>query len=590
MSGPGEGAPAGQSSKTPAPARPAAKSSKTPAPARPAAKSSGTSAASESAAPLVEVQDLDVLFRTPQGEVRAVDGVSFAVRAGATLGLAGESGSGKSVTALSIPRLVPTPPGVYGGRSRIRFGGRELLRAPPRQMRAIRGAEIGVVFQEPMTALNPYHRVGDQVAEALLLHGDMGPGQARERTAELLELVRIDQPLRRMRAYPHEISGGQAQRVLIAMAIANRPRLLIADEPTTALDIAVQAGILDLLGELREQLGMTLIFISHDLGVVRAVADDICVMRRGRIVEAGPCEQVLGSPSHAYTRDLVAAIPRGRPKPSRPAGQDAPMLQVQGLQVRYAGASLWGLGRARGFQALRDIDFRLDRGQTLGVVGESGSGKSTLAHALVDLVPSSGGIAWHGRQLAGMDAAERLRLKRDMQIVFQDPYGSLSPRMRVEEIVSEPLRVHEPQLSAGQRAERVAELLAEVQMDPAAVRFRYPHEFSGGQRQRIAIARSLAVRPRLLILDEPTSALDLSVQARVLELLQQLRERHGLAYLFISHNLDVVRVLCERVMVLRGGRVLEEGPTDQVLSEPRDPYTRELLQAASRFRLGGEAA
>ena len=265
------------------------------------------------------------------------------------------------------------------------------------------------------------------------------------------------------------------------------------------------------------------------------------------------------------------------------------MLQVQDLQVRYAKASLWGLGKARGFQALRDIGFRLDRGQTLGVVGESGSGKSTLARALTGLLPSGGGIAWHGRPLAGMDAAERLRLKRDMQIVFQDPYGSLSPRMRVEEIVSEPLRVHEPQLSAGQRAERVAELLAEVQMDPAAVRFRYPHEFSGGQRQRIAIARSLAVRPRLLILDEPTSALDLSVQARVLELLQQLRERHGLAYLFISHNLDVVRVLCERVMVLRGGRILEEGPTAQVLSEPRDPYTQELLRAANRFRLGGEA-
>ena len=526
--------------------------------------------------PLLQVENLSVSF----GATRVIHDVSFALNKGATLGLVGESGSGKSVSALSIARLVPTPPASYAQESRIVFDQNDLLDVRSGFMCKIRGKEIGVIFQEPMTALNPCFTVGFQIVESILTHQKISYREAVEQAAHLLDSVRVIDPQRILKSYPHELSGGQGQRVLIAMAVANKPRLLIADEPTTALDIAVQVQVLDLLMQLREELNMAMIFISHDLGVVRAIANDICVMHDGRIVDKGPCDTVLSQPSSEYTRELIAAVPRSSADIKEQLAE-TPLLQAKQLSVAYPGYSF---GKRKKFKAVKEIDLSLPPGGALGIVGESGSGKSTLARAIVGLLPYEGTLLWNGQDLQSLPARARKAQRREVQIVFQDPFGSLSPRLRVRDIVSEGLKVHEPKLSAAEIDARVVEVLHSVRLPPE-IRTRFPHEFSGGQRQRIALARSLIVPPNLLVLDEPTSALDLSVQAQILDLLKQLRETTNMAFLFISHDLDVVRSLCENLVVMRHGDVVEAGKTEEILRAPTNEYTAELFDAARRYQL-----
>ncbi len=525
---------------------------------------------------LLEVEDLAVHFRLEGGILEAVRGVSFTLEKGETLALVGESGSGKTVTALSIPQLLPYPRAFHPGGS-IRLLGREMIGADEATLRAIRGNRVGMVFQEPMTSLNPLHTVEKQIAEVLLLHRRMDRAQARRRVLELLELVGIDDPERRLSAYPHQLSGGQRQRVMIAMAIANEPDLLIADEPTTALDVTIQAQILALLQDLQRRLGMALLLITHDLAIVRRIADRVAVMREGRIVEQGPTARVLQRPRHPYTRELLAAEPKGPPREPDPA---APvLLEARDLRVHYP-IQKGLLRRTVGWvKAVDGVDLVVRRGQTLGVVGESGSGKTTLGLALLRLITSEGRIVFDGRDIQGWSWKQMRPLRREMQIVFQDPYGSLSPRMSVGEIIAEGLQVHGIGRDRAERRERVARILEEVGLDPA-VMDRYPHEFSGGQRQRIAIARAMVLEPRFVVLDEPTSALDVSVQAQIVALLRELQRRHGVAYLFISHDLRVVRALAHEILVMRAGRVVEAGPARRILETPRHPYTRALVRAA----------
>ncbi len=525
---------------------------------------------------LLEVEDLAVHFRLEGGILEAVRGVSFTLEKGETLALVGESGSGKTVTALSIPQLLPYPRAFHPGGS-IRLLGREMIGADEATLRAIRGNRVGMVFQEPMTSLNPLHTVEKQIAEVLLLHRRMDRAQARRRVLELLELVGIDDPERRLSAYPHQLSGGQRQRVMIAMAIANEPDLLIADEPTTALDVTIQAQILALLQDLQRRLGMALLLITHDLAIVRRIADRVAVMREGRIVEQGPTARVLQRPRHPYTRELLAAEPKGPPREPDPA---APvLLEARDLRVHYP-IQKGLLRRTVGWvKAVDGVDLMVRRGQTLGVVGESGSGKTTLGLALLRLITSEGRIVFDGRDIQGWSWKQMRPLRREMQIVFQDPYGSLSPRMSVGEIIAEGLQVHGIGRDRAERRERVARILEEVGLDPA-VMDRYPHEFSGGQRQRIAIARAMVLEPRFVVLDEPTSALDVSVQAQIVALLRELQRRHGVAYLFISHDLRVVRALAHEILVMRAGRVVEAGPARRILETPRHPYTRALVRAA----------
>jgi len=524
---------------------------------------------------LLEIHDLGVVFANSPKP--AVEHASFSLDKGETVALVGESGSGKTVTALSILQLLPYPLARHPAGSSIKFAGEELIGAPAERLRQIRGNRIAMVFQEPMTSLNPLHRVEHQIGEVLTLHKHLPADLARKRVIELLRLVGLPEAEKRLRAFPHELSGGQRQRVMIAMALANQPDLLIADEPTTALDVTIQAQILALLRDLRAKLGMALLLITHDLHIVRKMADRLCVMTEGHIVEQGPVEQVFANPQHPYTRKLLAAEPKGRPA-APPA--NAPVLgEVRDLKVWYPVKT--GLLRrvTDNIKAVDGISFTVREGHTLGVVGESGSGKTTLGLAFLRLIESEGSIRFEGRSIDG-EANTALRpLRRQMQIVFQDPYGSLSPRMSIAEIVGEGLAVHESGRSPEERDAMTIEALKEVGLDPAS-RFRYPHEFSGGQRQRIAIARALVLKPKLIVLDEPTSALDMSVQAQIVDLLRDLQQRHKLAYIFISHDLRVIRALADEVLVMKDGHIVEQGPADRLFEAPQQAYTKALLAAS----------
>ena len=521
-------------------------------------------------APLLSIRDLSVTF----GANAAARQVSFDIAPGETVALVGESGSGKSVTALSVLKLLPPSARLSG---QILFKGRDLVTAPPAELRTVRGNDISMIFQEPMSSLNPVHTVERQVGEVLAIHRGLRATAARKRTLELLDAVGIPDPASRLGAYPHQLSGGQRQRVMIAMALANEPDLLIADEPTTALDVTVQAQILTLLKALQRRLGMAMLFITHDLGIVRRIADRVCIMTSGEIVETGPVSPIFAAPQHAYTKHLLAAEPRGKPPASDPSAPS--IVDVSGLKVWFP-VKRGLLRRTVGhIKAVDGVDLSIRRGETLGVVGESGSGKSTLGYALLRLLPSDGRIVVLGNQLQGRSWKAMRPLRSDLQIVFQDPFGSLSPRLSVDQIIGEGLAVHFPQISASERDARVVKALGEVGLEPAT-RFRYPHEFSGGQRQRIAIARAMVLEPKFVVLDEPTSALDVSIQAQVVDLLRDIQQRHGLTYLFISHDLKVVRALANRLIVMRDGRVVEQGDAADIFAAPQSDYTRALMAAA----------
>jgi len=525
---------------------------------------------------ILSVKDLSVAFHQGGDTSLAVDRVSFDIRRGEVVALVGESGSGKSVTANSILKLLPYPAASHPS-GEIVFNGKDLLAASDAQLRGVRGNDITMIFQEPMTSLNPLHSIERQIGEILKLHQGIEGAAARTRILELLNQVGIREPEKRLAAYPHELSGGQRQRVMIAMALANRPELLIADEPTTALDVTVQAQILELLKNLKEEHGMSMLFITHDLGIVRKFADRVCVMTKGRIVETGSVEDIFTNPQHAYTRHLLASEPKGAP---RPADDSQPVvIEAEDVKVWFPIKAGFLRRVVDHVKAVDGIDLKLRAGHTLGVVGESGSGKTTLGLALTRLISSKGRIAFVGQDIAGRSFAEMRPLRRRMQIVFQDPYGSLSPRMSVADIVAEGLKIHEPSLSEAERDRRVASALEETGLDPTT-RWRYPHEFSGGQRQRIAIARAMVLKPEFVMLDEPTSALDMSVQAQVVELLRDLQARHNLAYLFISHDLKVVRALANDIIVMRSGRVVEKGSAKDIIERPTEAYTKALMAAA----------
>ncbi|MGH1590964.1 ABC transporter ATP-binding protein [Methylobacterium phyllosphaerae] len=531
--------------------------------------------------PLLAVEDLSVAFRAREGETVAVDGIGFSIRRGETVALVGESGSGKSVTALAILRLLD---GAARQDGRILFKGRDLAQLPERAMRDVRGADITMVFQEPMTSLNPLHTIERQIGEVLGLHRGLTGKAARRRILELLDLVGLRDAERRMGAYPHELSGGQRQRVMIAVALACEPDLLVADEPTTALDVTVQAQILALLADLQKRLGMAMLFITHDLGIVERIADRVCVMLKGRIVETGETRAVFANPQHEYTRRLIASEPKGRANPV-PADA-APLLEAGPLKVWFPLKSGL-LRRVTGHvRAVDGVSLRVRAGETVGVVGESGSGKTTLGLALLRLTASEGPIVFFGKAIDGYGVAQMRPLRKDMQVVFQDPYGSLSPRMSVADIVAEELIVQGTVRARSERRAVVAKALTDVGLDPAAMD-RYPHEFSGGQRQRIAIARAMVLNPRFVVLDEPTSALDRSVQAQIVTLLRDLQRERGLAYLFISHDLKVVRALANYVIVMQNGHVVEEGAAETIFANPQTAYTRALFKAA--FALESDA-
>jgi microcin C transport system ATP-binding protein len=528
---------------------------------------------------LLEIHNLSVTFagRGETPPVEAVKGVSFSLDRGGTLALVGESGSGKTVTALSILQLLPYPIAAHSAASSIRFAGEQLVGAAPEQLRQVRGNRIAMVFQEPMTSLNPLHTLEQQISETLLVHKHMAPAAARVRTLELLRLVDLPDAESRLGAYPHQLSGGQRQRVMIAMAIANEPDMLIADEPTTALDVTIQAHILQLLKDLRDRFGMALLLITHDLTIVRKMADDVCIMTAGEIVEAGPTADIFARPRHPYTQRLLAAEPKGRPPAANPAAPD--LVRADDLRVWFPIRS-GVLRRVRGHvKAVDGVSLAVRTGTTLGVVGESGSGKTTLGLALLRLTEAKGEVRFAGQDLAGLGQRQLRPLRRQMQVVFQDPFSSLSPRLSVAQIVEEGLKVHRLAATAAERRRLIETALAEVGLDAQAAE-RYPHEFSGGQRQRIAIARALVLKPRFVVLDEPTSALDMSVQAQIVELLRELQSRHGLAYLFISHDLRVVRALAHAILVMKDGRIVEAGSTERVMTSPKHPYTRALMAAA----------
>ncbi|TQV83248.1 ABC transporter ATP-binding protein [Denitrobaculum tricleocarpae] len=527
--------------------------------------------------PLLSVRNLGVEFRGAGGATAAVRGTSFEIEKGKTLALVGESGSGKSVTALSILQLLPYPLAQHPAGSSVKFNGEELIGADKRALRRVRGNEISMIFQEPMTSLNPLHSVEKQINETLFLHKGMSKTAARNRTLELLELVGIRDAEQRLTAYPHELSGGQRQRVMIAMALANEPDLLIADEPTTALDVTIQAQILKLLKELQQKLGMAMLLITHDLGIVRKMADHICVMTEGEIVEAGPPDAIFENPQHAYTQKLLAAEPKGDPLP---ADLSAPVI-MSGNDIKVHFPIKKGLLKRTVdyVRAVDGISVSVRAGHTIGVVGESGSGKTTLGMALLRLIGSNGNIAFNGREIQGLGSGELRPLRREMQVVFQDPFGSLSPRLSIGQIIEEGLKIHELGGSEDEREALIIEALQEVGLDPES-RHRYPHEFSGGQRQRVAIARAMVLKPRFVVLDEPTSALDMSVQAQIVDLLRDLQAKHNLAYLFISHDLKVVRALADEVIVMRDGKVVEQATAEEIFNAPQNPYTQALIKAA----------
>jgi microcin C transport system ATP-binding protein len=528
---------------------------------------------------LLEIRDLGVTFTGWRGAtpVHAVKRASFELDKGETLALVGESGSGKSVTALSVLQLLPYPAAVHSPESSIKFAGEELVGAPPVRLRDIRGNRIGMVFQEPMTSLNPLHTIEKQVGETLLIHNHLPAASARRRTLELLHLVGLREAESRLKAYPHQLSGGQRQRVMIAMAIANEPDILIADEPTTALDVTIQAQILELMRDLRDRLDMALLLITHDLSIVKKMADRVCVMSQGEIVEAAPSDELFANPRHAYTRRLLAAEPKGRPEPASP---DAPLL-VEGDAVKVWFPVRGGLlRRAKSYvKAVDGVSLKLRTGTTLGVVGESGSGKTTLGLALLRLVDAEGEVRFAGRDITAERQKALRPLRREMQVVFQDPYSSLSPRLSIAQIVGEGLKVHHLAKDDDEARQRIDEALIEVGLDPGVAE-RFPHEFSGGQRQRVAIARALVLKPKFVVLDEPTSALDMSVQAQIVELLRELQRRHNLTYLFISHDLKVVRALAHEILVMKDGEIVESGSAETILNAPQHPYTQALMNAA----------
>ena len=525
---------------------------------------------------LLEVDNLSVTFGINEREVKAVRGISFDIGKGETVALVGESGSGKSVTALSAIQLLPYPMAHHPSGS-IRFNGEELVAADEDTLRRIRGNRIGMIFQEPMTSLNPLHNLEKQIGEVLFLHKKLDRVAARERVLDLLKQVGLHDAENRLQAYPHQLSGGQRQRVMIAMALANDPDLLIADEPTTALDVTIQAQILALLKELQQKRGMSMLLITHDLGIVRKVADRVCVMTKGRIVEQGNTAEIFDNPQHSYTQHLLAAEPKGKPTT---AAANAPMvIEASDLKIWFPikrGVLRKVVGHIK---AVDGVSIEVREGHTVGVVGESGSGKTTLAMGLLRLERSEGLISFLGQNIQGKTWKELRPLRSEMQIVFQDPFGSLSPRMSVGQIIEEGMLIHMRNLSFDERRQLIAETLVEVGLDPE-MQDRYPHEFSGGQRQRISIARAMVLRPRLVILDEPTSALDMSVQAQIVDLLRDLQRKHKLAYLFISHDLKVVRALADEVLVMRNGQVVEQGSAEKIFNGPVEDYTKALLKAA----------
>ena len=531
---------------------------------------------------LLEVKDLSVAF----GARTVVEGASFTLNKGETLALVGESGSGKSVSALSILKLLQYPPASHP-TGQILFKGQDLLTAAEPALRKVRGRAISMIFQEPMTSLNPLHTVEKQIGETLLLHQGLTGQAARERCVELLEKVGIREAASRLKDYPHQLSGGQRQRVMIAMALANKPDILIADEPTTALDVTVQAQILKLLKDLQNEFGMALLLITHDLGIVRRMADTICVMQKGHIVEQGTAASVFARPQHEYTKMLLAAEPKGLPPKANP---HAPIIvQTENLKVWYPikrGFFKKTIGHVK---AVDGLDLNLRQGETLAIVGESGSGKTTTGLAILRLIASKGAISYNGARIDGVREKFMRPLRKDMQVVFQDPYGSLSPRMSILQIVSEGLEIQNPSMTAAQREARVIEALQEVGLDSANMH-RYPHEFSGGQRQRIAIARALALSPKFIMLDEPTSALDMSVQAQVVELLRRLQDKHGLSYLFISHDLKVVKAMANEMIVMRNGKVEERGTAAEIFAAPKSDYTKALMAAAFLHSVNGKGA
>jgi microcin C transport system ATP-binding protein len=536
--------------------------------------------------PILSVRDLSIAFGHGSREVLAVDRVSFDIRKGETLALVGESGSGKSITALSVMKLLPYPAAHHPSGS-IKFQGRELLTLKEDQIRDVRGNDIAIIFQEPMTSLNPLHTIEKQIREILVLHQGLTGTVARARIIELLGQVGIPDPAGRLGSYPHQLSGGQRQRVMIAMALANEPDLLIADEPTTALDVTVQAQILKLLKDTQTSLGMSMLFITHDLGIVRKLADRVCVMQRGKIVEHGEVERVFTAPEHPYTQALLAAEPKPDPAPPCP---DAPVVvETKDLKVWFPikrGVLRKVVGHIK---AVDGVSIELRKGETLGVVGESGSGKTTLGLAILRLISSTGPIVFMGNEIDGLKFKQMRPFRHNMQIVFQDPYGSLSPRMSVSDIIEEGLWVHHPGLSRAEREKRVVDALTDVGLDPTT-RFRYPHEFSGGQRQRIAVARALVLEPTFIVLDEPTSALDMLIQSQMVDLLRDLQKRHDLTYMFISHDLRVVAAMASRLLVMRHGKMVEEGAAAELFKAPKTEYTRALFAAAFKLETAPEGA
>ena len=526
---------------------------------------------------LLQISNLSITFRVRKTEFEAVKNLNLTIEENQVAGLVGESGSGKSVTAMSIMRLLPEPKAKFSSESSIIFNGEDVLKASPKELRQLRGNEIAMIFQEPMTSLNPYHRVGDQIIESIQLHKSQPKFNATIEAKELMSLVEIPEVDRRFSSYPHELSGGQRQRIMIAMALANKPKLLIADEPTTALDVTIQAQILDLMAKLKNEIGMSVLFITHDLGLIERFSDTITVMQEGRVVEQGITSEVFSNPQHEYTQKLINAEPSAK---KEIITSEAPIISVKNLNVFYP-LPKTKLFKKEFFHAVKDVNFSIPTNSTIGLVGESGSGKSTLGKALAGLINYEGSVEYQGNITEDLNPKQSKALKKDIQIIFQDPYGSLSPRMTIGEIVGEGLDVHFL-LNSKEKEDRIAECLKAVEINPDH-RFKYPHEFSGGQRQRVAIARSLILNPAFMILDEPTSALDRSIQIQVIELLKNLQDKFQLTYLFISHDLKVVRSMSDYIFVMQNGVIVESGSADQVFSNPEQDYTDKLLNAALKY-------
>ena len=523
---------------------------------------------------LLEIKNLSVDFKLRENVFRAVDNISFEIDKNQTLALVGESGSGKSVTAMSILKLLPYPKAMHPKNSKIIFEGKNILEFDNKSLRQVRGNIVTMIFQEPMTSLNPFHRVGDQIIEAIITHSKTSKKEAKNKAFELLELVEIPDLSRRFKSFPHELSGGQRQRVMIAMALVNNPKLLIADEPTTALDVTIQAQILDLMSKLQKELGMSILFITHDLGLVDKFSDKVAVMKEGKIVEIGETKKVFTNPKEEYTKLLLASIPKEK---TTIKSEPKPLVEISDLDVFYRIESQ-NIFKENYFHAVKNVNLKINKKTTIGLVGESGSGKSTLGRAIANLLPYKGSVIFDGKEISSINDRS---IRKDIQIIFQDPYGSLSPRLTVGDIIGEGLDIH-MNLSKKERNDLIEQTMKEVELDPK-YRFKYPHEFSGGQRQRIAIARSIILKPKFIILDEPTSALDRSIQIQIIDLLKSLQEKYSLTYLFISHDLKVIRAMSDRILVMQNGEMVEEGNAKSIFEKPKEEYTRELLSAAIKY-------